>query len=42
MRVRRVAPHFTGAALAVAISADTVWAGDVQRCVFESAVRERF
>lgn len=27
MRIRRVAPHFTGAALAVAISADTVWAG---------------
>jgi hypothetical protein len=27
MRIRRVAPHFTGAALAVAMSADTVWAG---------------
>ena len=27
MRLHRVAPHFTGAALALAVSADTVWAG---------------
>jgi hypothetical protein len=37
LRLRRIAPHFSGAALALAVSGDTVWVGTPQGLAFAPA-----